>query len=403
MGKAHTTTETMEHMSAVVNEVATDISIESDKLLKTINFIQEKTNQTIKQSDNMIASWESQITSLEAEIASYRSMEDEDHNYQAQIAACQAEISAISARIRKERMRNNELRQTLSQFRQQSSQTLKTIKQTNLATVDANTKGKQYLAKKTNIISAGYGKVVAGAAALGAGLGLMSHGDSGNGENTSGGITSGLSIGSQGAFIAKNFGVDITTAQSWGEQEFQGWNNSLSIVERQALIDYKKELYPHESSYYVNINNTLRGKDTFTEGNQMRYMRMHNALSRASVPSDVIAYRAISRDAYNSMMINAQLAGGDGLRDNGFMSCSLVSDNLFTNTSDVIMQLTIPEGSRGAYIGNVGSEFANECELLLDCGSTVFVTNTTEAPRSTITGNPGDTDMITIVEGVVDS
>src|SRR5699024_1428365 len=118
-------------------------------------------------------------------------------------------------------------------------------------------------------------------------------------ENTSGGITSGPSIGSQGAFIAKNFGADITTAQSWGEQEFQGWNNSLSIVERQALIDYKKELYPHESSYYVNINNTLRGKDTFTDGNQMRYMRMHNALSRASVPSDVIAYRAISRDAYN--------------------------------------------------------------------------------------------------------
>lgn len=403
MGEAHTTTETMEHMSVVVNEVATDISIESDKLLKTINSIQEKTNQTIKQSDNKIATWEGQVTSLEAEIASYRSMEDEGHNYQTQIAVCQAEISAISARIRKERMRNNELRQTLSQFRQQSLQTLKTMKQTNLATVDANTNGKQYLAKKTNIISSGYGKVVDGATALGVELGLMPHGDSGNSENTLGGITSGTSIGSQGAFIVKSFESDITAAQSWGEQAFQGWNNSLSIVERQALIDYKKELYPHESSYYVNINNTLRGKDTFTDGNQMRYMRMHNALSRASVPSDVTAYRAISRDAYNSMMINAQLAGGDGLRDNGFMSCSLVSDNLFTDTSDVIMQLTIPEGSRGAYIGNVGSEFANECELLLDCGSTVFVTNTTEAPRSTITGNPGDTDMITIVEGVVES
>jgi hypothetical protein len=67
------------------------------------------------------------------------------------------------------------------------------------------------------------------------------------------------------------------------------------------------------------------------------------------------------------------------------------------------MRLTITEGARGAYIGNVGSEFANECELLLDCGSTVFVTNTIEAPRSTITGYSGDTDMITIVEGVVES
>lgn len=403
MGKARTTTETMEHMSSIVNEIATDILSESNKLLKTINSIQEKTHQTIKQSDDLIVAWENQILSLENEIFFYQSMEDEDHSYQAQIAACQEEISAISARIRKERMRNNELRQTLSQFRQQSSQTLKTIKQTNLAVGDANTSGKQYLAKKTNIISAGYGKVVAGAAALGAGLGLMSHGDNGGGGNASGGMQYASGIGSFGVFSVRNFGSDITAAQSWGEQAFLGWNNSLSIVERQALIDYKKELYPHESSYYVNINNTLRGKDTFTNGNQMRYMRMHNALSRASVPSDVTAYRAISRDAYDNMIRNAQLAGGDGLRDNGFMSCSLVSDNLFTNNSDVIMRLTITEGARGAYIGNVGSEFADECEILLDCGSTVFVTNTIEAPRSIITGHSGDTDMITIVEGVVES
>lgn len=403
MGKAHTTTEAMEHMSSVVNEVATNISSESNKLLKTINSIREKTNQTIKRSDDLIEAWEGKISSLENEISTYQSMEDEDHSYRAQIVACQEEISEISARIRKERMRNNELRKTLSQFRQQSSQTLKIIKQTNLAAEGANTSGKQYLAKKTNIISAGYGKVVAGATTLGVGLGLVSSGNDGCRGNASGGMQSASGNGSQGAFWVRNFGTDTSAAQSWGTQAFQGWNNSLSIVERQALIDYKKELYPHESSYYVNINNTLRGKDTFTDGNQMRYMRMHNALSRASVPSDVTAYRAISREAYENMIHNAQLAGSDGLRDNGFMSCSLVSDNLFTNNSDVIMRLTITEGSRSAYIGNVGSEFANECELLLDCGSTVFVTNTIEAPRSTITGYSGDTDMITIVEGVVES
>lgn len=403
MGKVYTTTETMEHMSLVVNEVAADISSESNKLLKTIDFIQEKTNQTIKRSDDRIEVWEEQISSLEDEISSYQSMEDEDHSYWAQIAACQEEISEIRVRIRKERMRNNELRKTLAQFRQQSLQTLKTVKQTNLAAEGANTSGRQYLAKKTNIIAAGYGKVVVGAAAWGAGSGLTSSGKDGGLGNASGGMQSASGNGSQGAFSVRNFGTDTSAAQSWGVQAFQGWNNSLSIVERQALIDYKKELCPHESSYYVNINDTLRGKDTFTDGNQMRYRRLHNALSRASVPSDVIAYRAISRDAYENMIHNARLAGSDGLRDNGFMSCSLVSDNLFTNNSDVIMRLTITEGSRGAYIGNVGSEFASECELLLDCGSTVFVTNTIEAPRSTITGYLGDTDRITIVEGVVES
>lgn len=237
---------------------------------------------------------------------------------------------------------------------------------------------------------------------MGMGLGLLSHGS--DTASSSGGYSSffGGNEG-QGAFSVTDFGSNKRNAQEWGMQTFQEWNDSLSIVERQAFIDYKKELYPHESSYYVNINDTLRGKDSFRDGNQMRYMRMHNALNRASVPSDVTVYRAVSRNAYHNMIENSRVAGGDGLRDNGFMSCSLVSNNIFTNSSDVIMRMTVTEGSRGAYIGNVGSEFANECELLLDCGSSIFVTETSDVPRSTITGNPADTDTITLVTGVVEA
>lgn len=396
MGKVETTTEAMERIASVVNEISTAIASESDKLLKTINSIQKKANSEIKSSESKMFSWQREIQDLEAEIASYRAREDEEHSFHIQIAACQQQIYELRSKIRKERLRNNELRQTVSQFRQQGSQTLKTIKQTNLEAENANTKGKQYISKKINMLSQGYNKVVLGAATIGTGVGLMSSGADFGSGNVSGGNF-------QGGFAVKDFGNNKSAAQSWGQQSFQSWNNSLNIVERQALIDYKKELYPHESSYYVNINNALRGKDTFVDGNQMRYMRMHNALSRSSVPSDVIAYRAISREAYDNMMSNARTAGSDGLRDNGFMSCSLACDNLFTNTNDVIMRMTITEGSRGAYIGNVGSEFVNECELLLDCGSTVFVTGTSEAPRSTITGNLGDTDMITIVEGVVEA
>lgn len=393
MGKANTTTEAMEHIASVVNEITTNIATESEKLVKSINSIEEKTNKAINDSERTINSWENDIRNLEAQIAAYQSQEDEDHSYQSQIDACQQQIIAIRAKIRKERMRNNELRQTLSQFRQQSSQTLKTIKQTNLATENANTNGKQYLFKKTNIIAQGYNKIVTGATALGAGLGLASAG----GGNSSGSSSSG--------FPVKGFGANKSAAQAWGNANFQNWNDSLSIVERQAIIDYKKELYPHESSYYVNINNTLRGKDSFRDGNQMRYMRMHNALSRSSVPEDVVAYRSITQDAYNNMMNNALTAGSDGLRDNGFMSCSLSCDSVFSNSSanDVIMQMTITEGSRGAYIGNVGPDFESECEILLDCGSTLFVTNTSQVPRGSITGNPHDTEMITLVEGVVEA
>lgn len=397
MGKVHTTTETMDNIATIVDEVAKDIKLESDKLLKTINSIQEKTSRFIKQSDRKILELEKQILALKTQISSYESMKDEYHSYQSQIASCQTEIILINVQIRKERMRNNESRQALSQFRQQSIETLKIIKQTNLATEEANISGKQYLSKKANIISLGYGKSFSGSTIHGTGLNLILHQESSiNDASGNGNIV-------QEAFLIKSFGIDIAKAQTWGIQAFQDWNDTLSIVERQAIIDYKKELYPHESSYYVNINNTLRGKDNFKDGNQMRYARIHNALSRSSVPSDIIAYRAISRDAYENMIVNSQLAGGDGLRDNGFMSCSLVSDNLFTNNNDVIMQLTITQGSRGAYIGNVGSEFASECEILLDCGSSIFIINATDVPRSMITGNSADRDMITLVEGVVEA
>ena len=397
MGKANTTTEAMDHIASVVNEITTNIATESEKLVKTINSIQEKTNKAINDSERTINSWENDIRNLESQIAAYQSQEDEDHSYQSQIDACQQQIIAIRAKIRKERMRNNELRQTLSQFRQQSAQTLKTIKQTNLATENANTNGRQFLSKKTNIITQGYNTIVTGATALGAGLGLAAVGSSSGSGSSSRSSSSGFSV--------KGFGKNKSAAQAWGNASFQDWNNSLSIVERQAIIDYKKELYPHESSFYVNINNTLRGKDTFRDGNQMRYMRMHNALSRSSVPEDVVAYRSITHDAYNNMLNNALTAGSDGLRDNGFMSCSLSCDSVFSNSSvnDVIMQMTITEGSRGAYIGNVGPDFESECEILLDCGSTLFVTNTSQVPRGSITGNPYDTEMITLVEGVVEA
>lgn len=397
MGKAETTSEAMEHIASVVDEVTSEILAETDKLLRTINSIQDKTNREIEKSDFRISEYQSEINALEIQIESYHNLEDEDHDYYSQIADCQQQINGLRIQLMKERNRNNELKQTLSQFRHQSAQTLKSLKQTNIATGNANTSGKQYIVKKVNIISSSYGKVIAGAATIGAGLGLFSHGE--NGES---GIT-GENSSNQNGFVVKSFGNDKSVAQAWGRQAFQNWNRSLNIAERQAFIDYKKELYPHEASYYVNINNTLRGKDSFTDGNQMRYIRLHNALGRAEVPCDIIAYRGLSRDAYNSMLENSILAGGDGLRDNGFMSCSLACENLFNNTSDVILQLTIPEGTRGAYIGNVGNDFESECELLLDCGSSVFVTNTYEAPRSSITGYTGDTDIITIIEGVVEN
>lgn len=412
MGKIDTTTESLEHISSVVNEVTVEIANESKRLLTVISDIQEKTQKAIANSESKINSWKSEVSSLEEQIDSYRLLEDEENDYQSQISECESQISELKMMIRKERLRNNELRKVASQFRQQSVQTLNVIKQINLATESANINGKQYLSKKINLLTYEYGKIVAGTATVGATLGIISQErESHDNINNNGGVNGFLNKGnSENEFYIDEFKNDLLKAQEWGKESFLDWNFSLSVVERQAFIDYKKELYPHDKSYYVNINDSLRGKSidgnniVFQDGNQMRYIRMHNALSRARVPNDVIAYRAISREAYESMRGNASDAGLiNGIRDNGFMSCSLVSDNLFVDSNDVIMRLTITEGSRGAYIGNVGNAFEEECELILDCGSSIFVTNIIEAPRSTITGYNSDTDMITIVEGVVEA
>ena len=397
MGKINTETEAMEHIAAIVSEITSNITAESSNLLKTINTICEKTTIEINRSERQISDWENEIDELEDEIASYESMEDEDCSYQSQIAACQSRINELRSKIRKERHRNNELRQTLSKFRQQGSQALQTVKQVTKASDTANTSGKQFISKKANIISSGYNKNVVGGYTSGNnvlstsstnGISNFSEAPSSNQSNTS---------------TIQSFKDNTFEAQLWGEDGFSQWNNSLSIMERQALVDYKKECYPHEASYYVNINNALRGREDFTNGNQTRAMRIHSALSRASVPEDVIAYRGITRDAYNSMITAANQNGSDGLLDNAFMSCSLVTNNAFTCNRDVIMRLTIPEGSHGAYIGNVGNDFASECEILLDCGSSIFITSSNDAPRSTITGNPMDTDVITIIDGVVET
>ena len=384
--------------------ITSNMSIESNKWIKEISLITEKTEAEIKRSDFIISDLEAEVDSLEARISELEDMEDEDNDYSSEIAECEALIADLKAKIRQERLRNNQLRQTLQQFRQYSTHTLQDIKQLNLACGNATQPGKSFINKKTGIIT-GYEKTVFGTVASNAtSFSSSMQGDNSYGLNSSSANSSeNVSDDSQNETPILDFGTDINSANKWGKEAFESWNSSLSFFEYQALLDYKKELNPHEDSYYVNINSTLRGTDTFRNGNQIRCSRIHEALSRASTPSDVVAYRAISLQAYNEMCDNARLNGSDGLRDNAFMSCSLISNNVFTSNCDVVMRLTIPEGSHGAFIGNLDNNYASECEILLDCGSTIFITNTSEEPRSTITGNPADVDTITIVDGVVET
>ena len=74
MGKAETTTESMEHMVSIVNDVASDISTESQKLLKMVYYIETKTKSAIQHSEDQMSAWKHEIQDLENEIASYRAI-----------------------------------------------------------------------------------------------------------------------------------------------------------------------------------------------------------------------------------------------------------------------------------------------------------------------------------------
>ncbi len=404
MGKVHTTTEAMEHMLAVASETAAELSRESDSMIRSMASIQEKTEQLIRRNNGRIAEWESDVRELENRIEELLSEEDGEYLNQYEIRECEEQIEEKEHSIQKTQIQNKDLKQTLMRFRQQKAAVLCVMKRVTSAADTADAGGGKYLKKKIHMITQRYGSISGSGYSLWDSTRMLTE----DSDVADGHADVALHASDQEEVQESplSFERDSAAADAWGTKQFEQWNRGLNRLERQALADYKKECDPHESSYYVNINNTLRGKDSFRDGNQMRYIRMHQALERACVPCDVIAYRAISQNAYNSMSASAEAAGYfDGLLDHGFMSCSLISDNEFTadRHNSVILKMLVTESTSGAYIASIGGEFSEERELLLDCGSSIFIINSYEASRSAVTGNPEDTDIITVVEGVVES
>ena len=188
------------------------------------------------------------------------------------------------------------------------------------------------------------------------------------GGGSSGGAvgSAALSSGSSGAPDAGAGGTErsdsIAAVMSAGE----AWTNSLSDGERSALRDYT-------GTGYLNINASLRGQTSFNEGNAERACAIHNALSGASIPQACIVYRGASPPALGEYQnLSDRELVGCHIAEAGFMSTSLNPRDSFGGA--VQLEISVPAGAHGAYVGYLSQYGHNESEVLFDAGQVLEIT-----------------------------
>lgn len=154
-------------------------------------------------------------------------------------------------------------------------------------------------------------------------------------------------------------------AWDWAEPSSQAWYRSLTEGERAALDDYL-------GFDYSDVNNRLRGIWPMNEDVEEKVRLLDGALSRGSVPDDIIVYRGLS-----SAELHRELSSRVGgiWEERGYTSASLrpYAARQFAGSSTdtaVTMDIKVPKGSRGAFIDS------EEVEILIPRGSRYRIVGT---------------------------
>lgn len=145
------------------------------------------------------------------------------------------------------------------------------------------------------------------------------------------------------------------------------WTESLSKENKAAIHSYT-------GTAYSNINARLRGLEkSFDPGNQECAIRIHQALSGASIPADCTVYRGVSSKALGMLrMLPDNMLVGKTFTDHGFMSTSLERNSAFGG--DMLLEVDVPKGAHGAYVGDISSAGHYESEVLFDAGQQMRIT-----------------------------
>lgn len=145
------------------------------------------------------------------------------------------------------------------------------------------------------------------------------------------------------------------------------WAASLPAESRAAIRSYT-------GTAYSNINARLRGlESSFDPGNLECAQKIHQALSGASISNDCTVYRGVSSKALGRLRtLPDSVLVGKTFADHGFMSTSLDRNSAFGG--DMLLEIDVPKGSYGAYVGDISSAGHYESEVLFDAGQQMRIT-----------------------------
>lgn len=145
------------------------------------------------------------------------------------------------------------------------------------------------------------------------------------------------------------------------------WADSLPAEDKAAIHSYT-------GNGYININATLRGiEKQFEQGNYECAQKIHRALVSASIPSTCTVYRGVSSKALGMLrVLPDNMLVGKVISDKGFMSTSLERNSAFSN--GMLLEIEVPKGSHGAYVGNISAAGHYESEVLFDAGQKMRIT-----------------------------
>lgn len=133
---------------------------------------------------------------------------------------------------------------------------------------------------------------------------------------------------------------------------------------------------------YQNINGLLRkGEEDITNVSKQkdRVKGIDNALDKLPrTPKNMKVFRGVSNNVANNMTV------GDTVVDKGFMSTSLNKRFGSAWSGAVAIEIRVPKGSKGAYLGTISNQGNNESEFLLPRGSKLKVLSKTAPPKSRI-------------------
>jgi hypothetical protein len=156
---------------------------------------------------------------------------------------------------------------------------------------------------------------------------------------------------------------DGKEGQAWGEKAYEKWAAKLSENEKFALETYTG----HDYASLNKGRKALRAGEGMTDWARDIVKNLDGALAKGKTDRDIIVHRGVSGvDVIREIRMNV----GGTFSDRAYQSTSVDSALARDFGSDMVVNIHVPKGSIGAYVGGLRMENHYEREFILPRNST---------------------------------